>query len=262
MSALELLAAVAVALVARGHQVVMRAVLPGSCGIYVAEQLAVRTCRETVRVVAAEVFDGFKHVVPDGCDTAVFTLGSRRATAESIVREISSRMEARARSLPLPADPSAIVRDPVGHACSEDKQGLCHTCGDILKPGRAPSRRRPVMLRDLASIATEVGRHLTNIGAPGGFTRTPGPAVDFLTWTGARRHEGEAERALVEALAVDGHDAERLPGFGVRVTRIISVSDHGTAVHNIEPPAEVVTECESDEAFVERWDPSIETAAE
>lgn len=67
---------------------------------------------ERVRIGAAAVFDGHTHVVPPGCDTSTLTPGSRACTVERIVAAIEKRIAARAKSLPVPVDASAIVRDP------------------------------------------------------------------------------------------------------------------------------------------------------
>lgn len=134
MSPLELLATVAASLTARGHEVACRGVLPGSIGLYVDEQLVARTVPEGVQVTAAEVFDGFKHVVPDGCDTMVVSGSERNTPGRRIVEAIERRMAARAKSPPVPVDPTATVRDP--HEHTEDNQGRCHSCGEVLNPGR------------------------------------------------------------------------------------------------------------------------------
>jgi hypothetical protein len=65
-----------------------------------------------IQVLAAQVFDGFKHYVPDGCDVSLVTPGSHHAAPGRIAGAIEHRMRARAKSLPVPADPGAIVRDP------------------------------------------------------------------------------------------------------------------------------------------------------
>lgn len=41
-----------------------------------------------------------------------------------------------------------------------------------------------------------------------------------------------------------------------------AANDHEATVHNAEPTTALVVECESDAAFVDAYDPSIDTAAE
>jgi len=136
MSAI-LLAQIACVLVQRGHETR----LTGDGELYVGEHLVARVHAERgprrpvyVEVIAAQIFNGHTHVVPDECDTAIFfaTKTAHRRAADAI----EARQAARARSLPVPTDPTAIVRDPPEHECTEDNQGLCHNCGQVVNPGR------------------------------------------------------------------------------------------------------------------------------
>ena len=109
MTARELLFNVAQALRARGHKAML-----GLNVLHVERQLVACAVRDggpsRVKVLAAQVFDGHKHVVPPGCDASTVTPGSRYATVERIVAAIEKRMAARAKSLPVPVDTTAIVR--------------------------------------------------------------------------------------------------------------------------------------------------------
>lgn len=109
MTARELLDAVADALKARGHSVaVARQTELWSNYVLLARVLS----DGSLRIRAAQVFNGHTMVVPDGCDSSTVTPGSRYATVERIVDAIEKRMAARAKSLPVPVDPTAEVRDP------------------------------------------------------------------------------------------------------------------------------------------------------
>lgn len=107
MTARELLAKVADALRARGHG----ATLEGR-ELWCADRLLAWETRDgQVTITGALVFNGHYHVVPDDCDTSTVTPGSRYATVDRVVQAIEKRMAARAKSLPVPVDASAIVRD-------------------------------------------------------------------------------------------------------------------------------------------------------
>ena len=99
-----LLARVAAELNRRGHETR----LTDDGELYVSEQLAARVLAERVQVTAALVFDGRTHFVPVGCDTAHF---SRLSHAMIAAEAIERRQSERAKSLPVPVDPTAIVRD-------------------------------------------------------------------------------------------------------------------------------------------------------
>ena len=71
---------------------------------------------DAVLVRFALVFDGYRHAIPDGCDTSVTKIAAHRDPVGRIVAAIDLRQAARATSLPVPAgDPG---RDPseVSHA--------------------------------------------------------------------------------------------------------------------------------------------------
>lgn len=102
----KLLAKVADELKAHGH-----AVSHGLTDIYIGEQFVAWTTAGKLFVLAANVFDGVKHATPKGCATATYTPGSRYAIVDRIVAAIEKRIAARAKSLPVPVDQTAIVRD-------------------------------------------------------------------------------------------------------------------------------------------------------
>jgi hypothetical protein len=97
----------------------------------------------------------------------------------------------------------------------------------------------------LPDILTAVADKLTRSGVPGAFSDTPYEGLSMVRWTGKRSHQGEAERALVDALEAAGLKAERVPGMGVRVftdeTRAVGDTE---CVHNVEPDESTVRECE------------------
>jgi hypothetical protein len=236
MSALELLRAVEDTLRSRGHKVTERVALTGSLGLLIDGQFVARTCPEGVQVTAAVVFDGHSHVTPIGCDAQVFeptkTAHLRAANA------IEFRQAERAAAPPVPVDPTAIVRDPPEHECAEDNQGLCHRCGEVLNlgrwaeyQGRGQPQREPVfqLTAPRGSDAWQEGRQFLEI-----------PASELTD-----EQLGELD-ASERAIALEWRAA----------------NDHEATVHNVEPYPALVAERESDAAFVNRWDLSIETAAE
>lgn len=124
----------------------------------------------------------------------------------------------------------------------------------------AAARHEPPVA-DLHAIAGAVSKRLGRQGVVGSFSVTPGPAADRLEWTGARCHRRDAEDALMAALREADLGGERALGMGVIVAHV--GIDHEATVHNAEPPEALVVECESDAAFVERYEgSSIDTAAE
>ncbi len=80
--------------------------------LYVGHALVAWVSKSTLFVGAAQVFNGHHHVVPDGLGQCEVTPGSRHAKPVRLARLIEQRIEARAKSLPVPVDAPAIVRDP------------------------------------------------------------------------------------------------------------------------------------------------------
>lgn len=86
--------------------------------LYIGDQLVATALPlvGSVLVRHALVFDGFKHFIPEGCDTSVTKIAAHKDPVGRIVAAIELRQAARAKSLPVPAgDPG---RDPeeVSHA--------------------------------------------------------------------------------------------------------------------------------------------------
>lgn len=87
------------------------ALLPGSAiregrYLYVGEQLVATATQDDQAVLVrhALVFDGFKHVVPAGCDTGATNVAYHRDPIGRVLAAIELRQAARATSLPLPAE--------------------------------------------------------------------------------------------------------------------------------------------------------------
>jgi hypothetical protein len=101
------------------------------------------------------------------------------------------------------------------------------------------------MLREVEAIADRVSAKLARGGQWGPFSVRAEGVVVFCAWSGDRHHRGDAERALVEALADTSFEAQRMPGFGVVVSeRAPRAFDHEQCTLNEEPDESAERECE------------------